>query len=85
MSNVQITGYVAMSVNIAVVICWLFVICCSQGFSKAFKAPPEPGKILKLILPKKLTKNLQFRKTLLTGGLVFKFLMALLDSVFGKN
>ena len=84
MSNVQATGYAAMALNFAVVFCWIFVIVRSRGFLDAFDAPPKPGKVLKFILPKKATENEKFRKTVLIGLLISKFLMALLDSFFGK-
>ena len=84
LSNVQAIGYVAMALNFAVVFCWIFVILRSKGFRNAFNKPPFPGSFLRSILPGKITKNTTFRKTLLTGGLIFKFLMALLDSFFGE-
>ena len=85
MSNIQATGYVAMTFNFIVVLCWLIVIFRSQGFSNSFTAPPKPGAIFSFILPKRVIENKNFRKTVLTGGLVFKFSMALLDSFFGST
>ena len=84
MSNIQVTGYVAMALNFAVVFIWLVVIFRSEGFLNAFNAPPLLGKVLRFILPKKATENEKFRKTVLIGLLISKFLMALLDSFFGK-
>ena len=84
MSNVQATGYAAMALNFAVVFCWIFVIVRSRGFLDAFDAPPKPGKVLRFILPKKISKNKNFRKIGLTGGIILKFLMTLLDSFLGE-
>ena len=84
MSNIQVTGYVAMALNFAVVFIWLVVIFRSEGFLNAFNAPPLLGKVLRSILPTKISKNKNFRKIGLTGGIILKFLMTLLDSFLGE-
>ena len=83
-SNIQTTGYVAMALNFAVVFFGLFIILRSEGFLDAFNKPPIPGKLISYLLPRKATKDETFRRTLLTGGLIFKFFMALIDSFFGE-
>ena len=84
MSNIQVTGYVAMALNFAVVFIWLVVIFRSEGFLNAFNSPPLLSEFLRAILPTKISKNKNFRKIVLTSGVIFKFLMTLLDSFFGE-
>jgi len=81
-SNIQFTGYFAMALNFAVLVFGLFIILRSEGFLDAFNRPPIPDKLIRDLLPRKVTRDETFRRTLLTGGLILQFLMALIDSFF---